>query len=140
MHPQEVRKQVLDLVENNTTRFCVVFDLDDTLLRIDRQSKEPLEVFDLQKSARAPAILELVNLYQELQNKSKLLILTARPRCLEDATRCNLSRVGINKPKIFFTKNKACIRSKETLPIINIGDRDRDFVGGYWTYGFRVSP
>ena len=144
MHPADIRKQVHELIFASARPYCVVFDLDDTLLHIGRDGLSTSLVHQRQKSANVPPVQDLVLLYQELLanqkwNKVQLLILTARPRALEEATRKNLAHVGVDAPNLFFAKNKAKVRATCSYPVINIGDRHRDFAGGYWTHAFRVS-
>jgi len=144
----QIKEAALNVLQNNNA-CCAVFDIDNTLLCLGPGTVQ--EIYQKQCSANLPPNEDIKELHNKLQELGIItVVITARGEDLREATMLNLERIGVCPDFVFF-------RSKRQPPgiykqlarknlarqgycvLLNIGDKDTDFQGGYYAYGFKVN-
>lgn len=155
-----VRNIVSSIEETGTdlSQFRAIFDIDGTLLtdsNVSHQYQSSGDIFKWQYRSVFAPIEPIVQLYLWLQSKGiHMILLTGRKENLRAATVKNLQKMGISswdqlimKPmggRIDTGKFKESMRRNieakcgHPCILLNIGDQDTDFLGGYSQYDFKL--
>ncbi len=159
MEYSRVVEQARDIVSaispEDRHKYCVVLDIDETLItsrNVSHLFKSPNDIFKWQHRGNFAGIPEMVNLYHWLKEQGiRIALITGRKVSLDAPTMKNLRSVignTIDGDMIFFKTNgwrsteeykiasRRWIHQNGYEILINIGDRQTDLNGGLSLYTF----